>query len=165
MGLLGSQASPRKKTNYKLLLSSVFSNFSWANTLLNFILKYCGVRTKKLHNISKKLNCLGGQNCLFLGLAVLVFLVIMVKGAYLWLLFYSPWMGLNLYGFFQYLDKDLLMTEVQHFFVLENLFVYVNRYHMNFIKVYHYQGFQQKRVYSYKNAIQCGAFFSRIFYS
>ena len=41
-------------------------------------------------------------------------------------------MGLNLYGFFQYLDKDLLLTEIQqyNFFVLENLFVYINEFEL-----------------------------------
>ena len=31
-------------------------------------------------------------------------------------------------GFFSISDKDLLLTEIQQFFVLENLFVYVNEF-------------------------------------
>ena len=69
--------------NYELILTSVFS---WAKEV-------CRVHSKKLHNIHfmKKLfeifmNFLGGQNHLFLGLAVLVILVIIVKGVYLRLL-------------------------------------------------------------------------------
>ena len=56
--------------NYELLLSSVFSTFHGQ--------KKISVHTKKLHNIFYKKK-LGGKNCLFLGLAILVIAVIIVK--------------------------------------------------------------------------------------
>ena len=80
MGLLGSQAGNEKKSimNYELLLRAVVWCFHGKK--FNLFLLHCSVRTKKLHKIKVRKYFLWIKNCVFLELAVLVFLVIIVKG-------------------------------------------------------------------------------------